>query len=219
MSKSLIKKLLRKHFLREEMKPSVSKDFGQRGLQNIKLIATDDNSENEHYLMLLVNLEKQTNSIYEYTYGFYTLDKNENTTGKIMYRRDEVSKYLPQQLKGQIMSYIVDMTRDLIIRINPKQITRQTMERLEDDSLKRYEKITNLFVNELGYKQKRHTEHNGLHEWLFVKNDGSEMTLNENELLNYKFSKIEEKVMRMNKVIRELHKDPTLAEELLRSRK
>ncbi len=202
------------------MQPTIDHNFAKRDLHNIMLIATDNENDIEHYLILSVNLEKQTNSIYEYSYAFYTLGKDQITTGKFMYTKGEVSKYLPSQLKGKIIPLIIEMTRDLILRINPKQVTRQTMEKLNSENeLLRYKQITDLFINELGYKQKRYTTNNGHHEWLFVKNDGEEMKLNENELLNYKFSRIEEKVIRMNNVIKELHKDPTLAEELLRGKK
>lgn len=182
------------------------------------LIATNNDNPTEHYLVLSVNLEKKGNIIYEYNYGFYTLGKDEITTSELMYTRNDVSKYLPPTLKGQIIPLVIEMTRDLITRNNPKQITRQTMERLEDDSLKRYEKITKLLTNELGYIQKRHTQHNGLHEWLFIKNDDSEMRLNEEQLLNYKLSPIEEMVIRKTKAFREVLTPNTL-NELLRGKK
>jgi hypothetical protein len=52
----------------------------------------------------------------------------------------------------------MDSTRKLMDEELPQNIFRKTVEPIDGDSLKRYEEITNIMVNEYGYKLIEHSK-------------------------------------------------------------
>ena len=47
----------------------------------------------------------------------------------------------------------------------------QTAENLEGDSLRRYDKIIDLLINDLGYIKINDYDKDGIHYWVFKRND------------------------------------------------
>lgn len=74
------------------------------------------------------------------------------------------------------------MTRKLLNKNLPKEILRRTIEPLNGDPLKRYEEITNIMVNEYGYKvDKTYLDDFGCTVWLLSKNESTDTNRNMNE--------------------------------------
>jgi len=76
----------------------------------------------------------------------------------------------------------------------------QTAENLEGDSLKRYDKIIDLLINDLGYIKINDYDKNGIHYWVFNKkenNEINEIVLNEDTILTYELIPIEDKIKRI----------------------
>jgi hypothetical protein len=116
------------------------------------LISKDNESGDKLWLFVTF---KKFSTISEYSYSFMLTDKNNKpVTNDYMTDRNEVSKYLPSEIKNkkQIFPIIMDMTRKLMDAELPQNIYRKTSEPVDGDSLKRYEEITNIMVNEYGYK-------------------------------------------------------------------
>lgn len=91
------------------------------------------------------------------------------------------------------------MTRDLVNRIKPNIIYREAMENLEGNSLKRYETITKILVDELGYKLVHQGKNNyGNESWKFLKND-IEHNLNEETIEEFYLHDMESRLHRYNK--------------------
>jgi len=114
------------------------------------LISKDDETLEKLYLFVGFNT---IDNLINYSYSFMLLDSNNNPLTDYMTNRNEVSKYLPNNIKNNkiIIPIIMDMTRLLLDKQLPEIIVRQTSEPLSGDSLKRYEEITNIMVNEYGY--------------------------------------------------------------------
>jgi len=146
-----IKQLLRESLFFETMRPNIHEPFMENGEHNYTIIAIDDENEDEYYLVLNVNLLKINDIRNELSFGIYVVSKDLKKTSKYFYTREEVSKYLPNELRGKVMPLVNKMSSNLITRINPKSIEMQTAEKLSGDSLKRYEKIVEMLTNELGY--------------------------------------------------------------------
>ena len=67
------------------------------------------------------------------------------------------------------------MTRKLLDKHLPDEIVRKTSEPLSGDSLKRYEEITNIMVNEYGYHLKSKTKDEfGCTKWVLSRTNISE---------------------------------------------
>jgi hypothetical protein len=115
------------------------------------LISKD--SETNDKLYLFVGFKNFT-TISEYSYSFLLVDENNQVLGDgYMTERNEVESYIPQDIKNkrQIFPIIMKMTRELLDSYLPQNIFRKTVESVGGDSLKRYEEITNIMVNEYGY--------------------------------------------------------------------
>ena len=72
----------------------------------------------------------------------------------------------------------------------------QTAENLEGDSLRRYDKIIDLLVNDLGYIKINDYDKDGIHYWGFKRNDKEEV-FNEDTILSYELIPIEDKIKRI----------------------
>ena len=172
--KEVIKMLLREGLFYESMESDIRLPFTENGEHNYIVIATDKENDNEHYLILNTSLLKLTNIRYELSFGIYVVNKSLDKTSNYFYSREEVNKYLPSQLKVKVMPLVNEMSVNLIKRIQPKSIEMQTAEKLEGDSLKRYDKIIDLLVNELNYNKINDYEKDGIHYWVFnVKNENN----------------------------------------------
>ena len=184
--KDIIKKILRENILIEEMKPTLGDNFTEKTPEtNLLLVATDENNDKEHYLVLGVDLVKGKYG-YELGYGFSIMDINLIIVSSYMRTRDEVGKYLPIELKGKLMPKIIQMITNLVNKINPKIIVMDAIEKLEGDSLKRHEKITDTLIG-LGYKIKEgypKKDSEGKYEWVLL-NSNVEGGLNEELLLEF----------------------------------
>lgn len=116
------------------------------------LISKD--SENGDKLWLFVAF-KNFKNVSEYSYSFLLTDINDQPlVSNYLIKRNEVLPYLPVDIKNkkQIFPIIKNMTRELMDKQLPKNIIRSTAEPIEGDSLKRYEEITDIMVNEYGYR-------------------------------------------------------------------
>lgn len=183
--KEFIKNKLREHLLNEEMKPTLDTNFTERGESNLLLIATDNENDNEHFLVLGVDL-KPIKDYYELGYGFVLYDKNLKVVSKYMRTRDEVAKYLPNELKNKITPEVFKMTKNLINKNKANKIYMETFENITNDnnSFKRFENIAN-FITSLGYKViDGYPKKNELNkfEWMFINNNGNIQSVNENTI-------------------------------------
>lgn len=183
----LIKKLLRKSLLKEEMVSMVNSwknntsDF-DNALST--LIAKDNKNGNKLYLFVVF---RPFNNFSEYSYSFMLVDKNNNPLTDYMMLRNEVRKYLPSELikNKQIFPIIIDLTRQLLNKMTPEEIHRKAIEPLSGDSLKRYDEITNIMVNEFGYKDITDSVSKKRNIWILVKDKHTERnkTMNEEYIL------------------------------------
>jgi hypothetical protein len=76
----------------------------------------------------------------------------------------------------------------------------QTAEKLEGDSLRRYDKIIDLLINDLGYIKTNDYDKDGIHYWVFNKKENNEITeivLDEDTILSYELISIEDKIKRI----------------------
>jgi hypothetical protein len=76
----------------------------------------------------------------------------------------------------------------------------QTAEKLEGDSLRRYDKIIDLLINDLGYIKINDYDKDGIHYWVFNKKENNEITeivLDEDTILSYELISIEDKIKRI----------------------
>ena len=124
-----------------------------------------------------------------------------NNRFNVVYTREEVSKYLPSELRGKVMPLVNEMSKNLIMRIKPKSIEMQTAEKLNGDSLKRYEKIIEMLTNELGYIKINDYEKDGIHYWVFNR-DNTEEIFNEETILTYDIIPIEDKIKRVEESLK-----------------
>jgi len=72
----------------------------------------------------------------------------------------------------------------------------QTAENLEGDSLRRYDKIIDLLINDLGYIKINDYDKDGIHYWVFKRNDKEEV-FNEDTILSYELIPVEDKIKRI----------------------
>jgi hypothetical protein len=203
--KGFIKKILREGLFYENMESDIRLPFIENGEHNYTVIATDKENDDEHYLILNTSLLKLSNIRYELSFGLYVINKSLDKSSNYFYTREEVNKYLPNQLKGKVTPLVNEMSINLIKRIQPKSIEMQTTEKLEGDSLKRYDKIIDLLVNELNYKLINDYEKDGIHYWVFnVKNENNinEVILDEDSMLTYEIVPITDKIKRIEESLK-----------------
>ncbi len=151
--RGLIKKILKEEMvskLSNEQKFSLLVDSNTVTYNT--LISKDDETDDKLYLFVGF---KNFKNITEYSYSFLLVDENNQVLGDgYMTERNEVEPYIPQDVKNkrQIFPIIKTMTRKLMDEQLPQNIYRKTVEPIDGDSLKRYEEITSIMVNEYGYE-------------------------------------------------------------------
>lgn len=174
--KEAIRQLLREkmHSFIDKWQTNVSLIKEDKSTVITTLIAKDD--ETDHRLFLFVGFKHFPN-ISEYSYSFILLDHENNPLSGYLTTRTEVSPFLPNDIKNkkQIFPIILKMTRALMNTELPENIFRKTVEPIDGDSLKRYEEITNIMVNEYGYilTSKEQTK-DGRTIWYLTKDSGTE---------------------------------------------
>jgi hypothetical protein len=162
------------------------------------LISKDDETGEKLYIFVGFNkVDGQIN----YSYSFMLVDEQNNPLFKnYVTNRSVVAPYIPNDIKNkrQIFPLIMDMTRKLMDEQLPKNISRRTVEPVDGDSLKRYEEITNIMVNEYGYELiDTNTDEWGYTTWKLtrgeVTNDNEEM----NESYEIKHTYSTQELMKM----------------------
>jgi hypothetical protein len=182
--KKLIKKLLRENLdiINEIMTPTEGNEPHENGNANYIAIAQDD--ETDEFLVLWVELHKEDNNEHTYSY-FFNLVDNEGNFSDRFYTREETDKYLPQEIKSSIIPLVKSMTTNLVNRIQPNIINRNAIEFLTLKGMERYDIISKLLQDEMGYKliwQGKNPE--GKQSWKFQK-DGIETEMNEDTISEY----------------------------------
>jgi len=121
--------------------------------KNIVATLISKDNENNDKLYVFVGF-RDFKDMSEYSYSFMLMDSQDKPKTSYMTERDEVSKFIPNDIKNkkQIFPIIKNMTRELLDSYLPQNISRRTVEPVDGDSLKRYEEITNIMINEYGYK-------------------------------------------------------------------
>lgn len=72
--------------------------------------------------------------------------------------------------KKEIFPIVENLTRKLLNSMIPQEIYRKTVEPLTGDSLERYNRITNIMINEYGYKLKEtYVDNDGCTIWKLIK--------------------------------------------------
>lgn len=172
--------------LSEAMTTRIDDEFTERDYWNAIVIAVDDNNDFEHYLVLTVNLIPDTNKIkYILSYGFSLYNVKTEKVGHYLYNRNEVAKYLPTDLKGRISPIVINMLENLVNRIKPPIIHMTTEEILSGGSLKRYDNITDLLINKLGYiLQDSGVNAFGKNYWVLIDRNQKEITVDDSYQLN-----------------------------------
>lgn|ERR1035437_952854 len=182
--KTFIKHLLRENIgiLSETMISTNNTEFHENGDTNYIAIAQDDNTKD--FFVLWVELHKDDNE-YIYSYFFNVMNQSNDKIPPRLYTRNEVAKYLPSDIKQTIIPLVREMTVNLVNRVKPNIITRNTVEFLTQKSMKRYDEISQLLQNELGYDliwQGKNDE--GKQAWKFQKK-GNEHELNEDNINHF----------------------------------
>jgi hypothetical protein len=178
--KRLIKKLLRENILNEVMTSTTGNEPHENGNANYFVIAQDN--ESNDFLLLIVELEPENNE-FIYSYSFQVLNQNAEIVTNRMYTRGETAKYLPMEIKSTVIPLVKQMTINLVNRIKPNIIRREATEFLTQNGMKRYDEISKLLQDELGYtliEQGKNAE--GKQLWKFKKG-GVERELNEDNIL------------------------------------
>lgn len=161
------------------MIPTVGNESHENGNANYIVIAQDNETNN--FLLLIVELQPE-NDEYIYSYCFQVFNnKSEKITNRL-YTRAETAKYLPQEIKPTIIPLVKTMTTNIVNRIQPNIINRNAVEFLTQKGMERYDIISKLLQDELGYiliKQGKNYE--GKQEWKFKK-DGIETEMNEDTI-------------------------------------
>jgi hypothetical protein len=166
----------------EVMVPSHRDDYYEIGETNYMVIAQDDVTND--YLVLFTELHKE-NNYYTYSYFFVVFGDDRRAKTPRMYTRESADIYLPKEIKPNIIPLVLKMTKALISRITPTTIKRQAVEHLTDKGMIRYEAISQLLQDELGYKlihQGKDDENK--HIWTFIK-DNKTVNMDENTILSY----------------------------------
>jgi hypothetical protein len=165
----------------EVMVPSHRDDYYEIGETNYMVIAQDDVTDDK--LVLFTELHK-TGDYYVYSYFFDVFDRKGNKKTRRMYTRDKAAKYLPKEIKPTITLSVLKMTKSLINRIKPDIIQRETAEYISEEHMDRYDIISKLLQDDLGYKLIDHKVDADGHRWIFSKN-GENIDLDENTILDH----------------------------------
>ena len=165
-------------WIHEVMIPTEGNEPHEHGDANYIVVAQDD--ETEEFLVLWVELHGEDDG-YTYSYFFNIMDNN-GKIGNRFYTRAETAKYLPMEIKSTIIPLVKKMTINLVNRIQPNIINRKATEFLTQKGMERYDEISKLLQDELGYtliEQGKNEE--GKESWKFQKN-GVETELNEDTI-------------------------------------
>ena len=179
--KRLIKQRLRENMdlLNETMIPTNNTNQHENNESNFITIAQDDKTKD--FLLLAVELHEE-NDVFIYSYFFQVVTENGDRKTNRLYTRDETNQYLPQEIKKTIIPLVKQITINLVNRIKPKKIKRTAMEYLNEKGMVRYNEISSLLQNELGYKLiKQGKDEQGKESWLFMRN-GVETNLTEDSI-------------------------------------
>ena len=162
---------------------------------NLYGIPVSINEENNDILYLFVGFTDRIQYM-EYSYSFMLFDKNLNPKTDFLVKRDEVKDYLPLTEKSLIFPIIKKMTRKLLTTVLPDKIVRKTIEPINDNHLKRYDEITNIMVDEFGYKLISKTANGDLFNWVLVREriNDSNKDLNEKYEFSYETT-LSERIM------------------------
>lgn len=150
--RDLIKKVLKEEMLShlDDWETNLSKL--ESGNIITTLVSKDDDNGDKLYLFVGFNTY---NDITEYSYSFMLVDESNNPLSGYETERSIVRKMLPKDIvgKGKVLPVIKEMTRILLDNTLPIEIYRKTSEKLKgDNSLERYEVITDIMVDEYGYE-------------------------------------------------------------------
>ena len=173
--------LLNMKLIHEVMVPTHRDDYYEIGETNYMVIAQDDITDDK--LVLFTELHK-TGDYYVYSYFFDVFDRKGNKKTSRIYTRDKAAKYLPKELKPTITPSVLKMTKSLINRIKPDIIQRETAEYIPEEHMDRYDIISKLLQDDLGYKLIDHKVDADGHRWIFSKN-GENIDLDENTILDH----------------------------------
>tara|TARA_R110000803_G_scaffold13218_2_gene37280 strand:+ start:2222 stop:2854 length:633 start_codon:yes stop_codon:yes gene_type:complete len=137
------------------------------------LVSKDD--ENGDKLYLFVGFTT-TKDITEYSYSFILLDKDNQPLTGYETERDVVRKLLPKDIIGKrkLIPVIIEMTKILLDNVLPMEIYRKTVEKLSgDNSLNRYDVITDIMVGDYGYELvNKYVDKFGHHVWKLRRPNG-----------------------------------------------
>ena len=184
--KFLIKKILKEITINKinEWENNIN-DFGE---VLSTLIWYDDENGEKLYLFVGFNFY---GNLTAFSYSFILLDSNNKPLTDYMTEKNEVSKYIPKELKNtkQIFPIVKGLTRKLLNKMLPEEIYRKTVEPLSGDSLTRYHEITNIMVNEYDYSLKEtYVDQDGCTVWKLIKT--KETKINKNMEESYKLGGI-----------------------------
>jgi len=163
--------------------------------ENVITTLISENIEDDEYLYLIVGFKKVGDGYY-YSYSFILMDNEGKPKTDFLTIRKDVKQYLPKEItnKKLIFSVIMKMTKNLLDNMTPQKILRTTDERLTGDSLMRYEKITDIMVNEYGYVLKnKYVDKIGFTHWILEKNDG----INETEIIHLEHHYTKKEIIEM----------------------
>jgi hypothetical protein len=190
--KDLIKKLLKEVMTSElyNWKDNINIFNNDNTFVITTLISKDYKSNNKFYLFVGLTKDELFS---EYSYCFMLLDGKNNPITDYITKKSEVTKYLPEEIKNKklIFPIIKDMTRKLMDSYLPQNIFRKTIEPIQGDSLIRYEEITNIMVNEYGYKlTEKSTDNFGYTIWKLNRNkiNDNNKDMNESYVITHVYS-------------------------------
>ena len=180
--KQLIKENLRKELLKleeenfnngdfmldEEMQ-SMLNNWVENTNENGNILTTiiSSDEETEEVLTLTVKFDYYENDSAEFSYTFTLMNYRTQVIIKHeMYKREEVAPYLPNDVKKQrlVIPIVFNLTRRLLELNKPKHVRRRTAEKLEGDSLTRYDIITGIF-KKFGYEINNIRKLDGYYYW------------------------------------------------------
>lgn len=186
--KGLIKRLLREAMISalNDWKRNIS----DHGDQLSTLISKDNETGNKLYLFVGF---KKIDGLMNYSYSFMLVNKDDKPITGFITNRKVTKQYLPNEIKNKrlILPIIEDMTRKLLDKQLPDIIVRETSEPIENDSLIRYEQITNIMVNEYGYKLIEKTKNPfGGTKWVLSRKEitDNNKQLNENYVIHHSYT-------------------------------
>ena len=190
--KNLIGKILREEMVSMIQKHNIESHIIKNGntITCNTLISKDNETHDKLYLFVGFN---QYNEYTEYSYSFILVNKDNKPLTNYMTERDLVRQYLPQNIIKNKPKFplVMDMTRKLLDEHLPQNIYRKTSESIGGDSLKRYEEITKIMVNEYGYiLTKTEKTKDGRTMWYLTKDTNNILnnSMDENYVITHEYT-------------------------------